>query len=112
MSLKDCIAHDVDRVFLNTSDFCDNITFQVGIVKYNIVGSLQSNTVQNNSGNSAPLQSDSWTLYIKYPLEGAVERAILSSGKRVTINDKPFTVVSISDECGLATVQLSTTLGR
>ena len=111
MSLKDCISRDIERVFLNVNDFCDNLIIQIGATKFNIIGSLQSNLVQNNSGNAQPLQENAWTLYAKYPLEGDV-KALLCAGTRLTIDDKPFTVVSASNEMGLCTVQLNTRVGR
>ena len=112
MSLKDCIARDIDRVFLNTNDYCDNLTIQIGTKKFNVIGSLQSNSVENNSGNSSPLQDISYTLYIKYPLTNDLEQTILSSGTRITIDHKSYSVVSASDEMGLATIQLQTRNGR
>lgn len=112
MSIKDCIARDISRVFLNTNDFCDNLTLQIGTTKLNVIGSLQSNLVQNNSGNGQALQENAYTLYIKYPLELTEECSILSSGARITIGGKSYSVVSVSDEMGLATVQLSTRVGR
>lgn len=113
MSLKDCIARDIEMVFMNTNDFCDNLTIQVGTTKFNVIGSLQSNLVQNNSGsNASPLQDISYTLYIKYPLTEDLERSILSSGTRLTIDNKPFSVVSVSDELGLATIVLQGGRGR
>ena len=111
MSLKDCIARDIERVFLNVNDFCDNLNIQIGTAKFNIIGSLQSNLVQNNSGNSSPLQENAWTLYAKYPLEDTV-RTLLCAGTRLTIDGKSFTVVSVSDEMGLCTVILQGTRGR
>ena len=112
MSLKNLIARDIDAVFLNTNDFCDNICIQVGNRKFNVVGSLQSNSVENNSGNGQPLQSDAWTLYIKYPMVDDLEMTLLSSGTRLTIDNKSFTVVSVSDEMGLATILLQSGRGR
>lgn len=113
MSLKDLIARDINNVFMNTNDFCDNLVIQVGTTKFNVIGSLQSNLVQNNSGsNTSPLQDISYTLYIKYPLTGDLERSILSSGTRIMINNKSFSVVSVSDELGLATVILQGAQGR
>lgn len=113
MSLKDLIARDINNVFLNTNDFCDNLTIQIGTSKFNVIGSLQSNLVQNNSGsNASPLQDISYTLYIKYPLTEDLERSILSSGTRLTINNKSFSVVSVSDEMGLATIILQCGRGR
>ena len=112
MSLKDCIARDIDRVFLNTNDYCDNLTIQIGMKKFNVIGSLQSNSVQNNRGNGQPLQDNSYTLYIKYPMVDDLEMTLLSSGTRLTIDNKSYSVVSVSDELGLATVQLQTRNGR
>ena len=116
MSLKELIARDITNIFMNTNDFCDNLVLQIGRQKFNIIGSLQSNTVTNNSGNSSPLQNDAWTLYIKYPLLEDIDSCILSAGQRVTISSGSksvsFTIVSVSDEMGLATVQLSTNTGR
>ena len=125
MSLKDCITRDIERVFLNVNDFCDNLTIQIGATKFNIIGSLQSNLVQNNSGNSQPLQENAWTLYTKYPLEnspsiegdspsieGDNAKTLLCAGTRLTIDGKSFTVVSVSNEMGLCTVQLNTRVGR
>ena len=112
MSLKDCIARDINTVFQNTNDFCDNLTIQIGSTRFNIIGSLQSNSVENNSGNGQPLQSDAWTLYIKYPMVDDLEHTLLSSGARITIDNKSFTVVSVSDEMGLATILLQSGRGR
>lgn len=114
MSLKSCIARDIEHVFLNTNDFCDNLVLQVGTIRLPIIGSLQSNIVQNNSGNAQPLQKASDILYIKYPIEvtGHEISKLLSAGTRITVDDKPFTVTSISNEMGLATVLLATSTGR
>ena len=120
MSLKELIARDITGIFMNVNDFCDNLNIQIGRKKYNVIGSLQSNTVTNNSGNSSPLQSDAWTLYIKYPLLDDLDNDnILSAGQRIIIinREQPdvamsFTIVSVSDEMGLATIQLSNASGR
>lgn len=112
MSLKNLIVRDIEKVFLNTNDFCDNLTIQIGTKKFNVIGSLQSNSVENNSGNGQPLQSDAWTLYIKYPMADDLEMTLLSSGTRLTIDNKSYSVVSVSDEMGLATIQLDTRGGR
>ena len=121
MSLKELIARDITGIFMNVSDFCDNLNIQIGRKKFNVIGSLQSNTVTNNSGNNAyPLQSDAWVLYIKYPLLDDLEADnILSAGQRIIISSKDsnikdmaFTIVSVSDECGLATINLTNNSGR
>lgn len=120
MSLKELIARDITNIFMNVNDFCDNLNIQIGRKKFNVIGSLQSNTVTNNSGsNASPLQSDTWVLYIKYPLLDDLEAEnILSAGQRIIISngenikDMAFTIVSVSDEMGLATVQLSNNSGR
>ena len=121
MSLKELIARDITGIFMNVNDFCDNLSLQIGRKKFNVIGSLQSNTVTNNSGsNASPLQSDTWVLYIKYPLLDDLDAEnILSSGQRIIITNREqpdvamsFTIVSVSDELGLATVQLSNTSGR
>ena len=122
MSLKELIARDITGVFMNVNDFCDNLNIQIGRKKFNVIGSLQSNTVTNNSGNSSPLQSDTWVLYIKYPLIDdldATQPELLSAGQRIIITNREqpdvamsFTIVSVSDEMGLATIQLSNASGR
>ena len=120
MSLKELIARDITGIFMNVNDFCDNLNIQIGRKKFNVIGSLQSNTVTNNSGNSNPLQSDTWVLYIKYPLLDDLDNDnILSAGQRIIISSKDsnikdmaFTIASVSDELGLATIQLSTSTGR
>ena len=127
MSLKELIARDITGIFMNVNDFCDNLNIQIGRKKFNIIGSLQSNTVTNNSGNSSPLQSDTWVLYIKYPLLNDLtdDSNILSAGQRIIISnnessltgannikDMAFTIVSVSDEMGLARVNLNCNTGR
>ena len=122
MSLKELIARDITGIFMNVNDFCDNLNIQIGRKKFNVIGSLQSNTVTNNSGNSSPLQSDTWVLYIKYPLLDDLETTqpeLLSAGQRIIITNREqpdvamsFTIVSVSDELGLATIQLSNASGR
>ena len=120
MSLKELIARDITNIFMNVNDFCDNLNIQIGRKKFNVIGSLQSNTVTNNSGNSSPLQSDTWVLYIKYPLLDDIDTEnILSAGQRIIISsqdsnikDMAFTIVSVSDEMGLATINLTNNNGR
>lgn len=119
MSLKELIARDITGIFMNVNDFCDNLNIQIGRKKFNVIGSLQSNTVTNNSGNSSPLQSDAWVLYIKYPLLDDLEAEnILSAGQRIIISnndnikDMAFTIVSVSDEMGMATINLTNNSGR
>lgn len=120
MSLKELIKRDIETVFMNVNDFCDNLNIQIGRKKFNVIGSLQSNTVTNNSGNSSPLQSDTWVLYIKYPLLDDIDTEnILSAGQRIIISspdsnikDMAFTIVSVSDEMGLAQVNLNSATGR
>ena len=120
MSLKELIARDITNIFMNVNDFCDNLNIQIGRKKFNVIGSLQSNTVTNNSGNSSPLQSDAWVLYIKYPLLDDIDAEnILSAGQRIIISSKDsnikdmaFTIVSVSDECGIATINLTNNSGR
>ena len=120
MSLKELIARDITGIFMNVNDFCDNLNIQIGRKKFNVIGSLQSNTVTNNSGNSSPLQSDTWVLYIKYPLLDDLDSDnILSAGQRIIISSKDsnikdmaFTIVSVSDEMGLARVNLNCNTGR
>ena len=120
MSLKELIARDITNIFMNVNDFCDNLNIQIGRKKFNVIGSLQSNTVTNNSGNSSPLQSDAWVLYIKYPLIDDLDNDnILSAGQRIIISssdsnikDMAFTIVSVSDECGIATINLTNNSGR
>ena len=121
MSLKELIARDITGIFMNVNDFCDNLNIQIGRKKFNVIGSLQSNTVTNNSGNSSPLQSDTWVLYIKYPLldDLTEDSNILSAGQRIIISspesnikDMAFTIVSVSDEMGLAQVNLNCNSGR
>ena len=126
MSLKELIARDITGIFMNVNDFCDNLNIQIGRKKFNVIGSLQSNTVTNNSGNSAPLQSDTWVLYIKYPLLDDLDNDnILSAGQRIIISnnessltgasnikDMAFTIVSVSDEMGLAKINLTNNSGR
>ena len=127
MSLKELIARDITGIFMNVNDFCDNLNIQIGRKKFNVIGSLQSNTVTNNSGNSSPLQSDTWVLYIKYPLldDLTEDSNILSAGQRIIISnnessltgasnikDMAFTIVSVSDEMGLAKINLTNNSGR
>lgn len=120
MSLKELIARDITNIFMNVNDFCDNLNIQIGRKKFNVIGSLQSNTVDNTSGsNASPLQSDAWVLYIKYPLIDDLETEnILSAGQRIIISngsnikDMAFTIVSVSDEMGLARVNLNCAAGR
>ena len=120
MSLKELIKRDITGIFMNVNDFCDNLNIQIGRKKFNVIGSLQSNTVTNNSGNSSPLQSDTWVLYIKYPLLDDLDNDnILSAGQRIIISSKDsnikdmaFTIVSVSDEMGLARVNLNCNVGR
>lgn len=107
MSLKDLIKRDIDNVFMNTDEFCDNLVMQVNAYRMPIIGSLQQNLVQNNSGNGSALQSVSWSLYVKYPLTEDLNK-LLNTGTRITINDQSYTVVDIADEMGVCRIGLTT----
>lgn len=109
MSLKDAIALDNQRIFMNISEFAEQLSVQIGTTTLSIVGSMQSNAVENNSGNTAPLQSMSWTLYTPYPL---AEQLRVVTGARMSVNGTVYTVDGISDEMGLCTIQLRTAMGR
>ena len=112
MSLKDAIAHDINVVFMNADEFCDNLTIQSGTTKLNVIGSLQQNLIKNNSGNGNVLQSFAWTMYIKYPLNVSSTSRILSSGARILVNSQSFTVVDVAEEMGCATIHLTANGGR
>lgn len=116
MSLKDCIQRDIFNVYMKVDEYCDALTIQIGTTKFDVIGSLQSNSVQNTSGNGQPLQDTAWTLYLPYPLVTSqgnlIARSLLSSGTRITIDGKPYSVISVSDEMGVATIQLHSKTGR
>jgi hypothetical protein len=104
MTLKDRMAQDIFSVFLRTTDFCDELHIQSGTKAVTIIGSLQQNTIENNADHKAPLQSTSWTLYTKYPLDGGFE---WSAGMRAIINGEAYSVVDVGDELGIATIHLT-----
>lgn len=107
MSLKDIIAYDIMNTFLNVDDFCGSIRFQAGSRKATIIGSLQSNLIDNNTGTN-PSQTFSGALYTAYPLimdDGS--QIVLCAGERITLDDVPYTVVSVNNEMGLATILLT-----
>lgn len=116
MSLKDLIAHDVTNIFLNADEFCDNLILQVKDRRIPIVGSLQQNIVQNNSGTGSVLQKVTHVLYIKYPIDlleqDNATGIVLSTGTHITIDDKAFTVTDVAPEMGIATINLSSGTGR
>lgn len=116
MSLKDCIQRDINTVFLNTDEFADNLILQVKDRRIPIVGSLQQNQVQNNSGTGCVLQNVAWVLYIRYPIDLLEQDnsagIVLSTNSHITLNDKSYTIVSVSNEMGIATINLSSGAGR
>lgn len=116
MSLKDLIKRDINAVFMNTNEFCDNLVLQVKDRRIPIVGSLQQESIQNNSGNGSVLQKIAYTLYIRYPIDLLEQNnttgIVLSTGTHVTIDDKSFTIVDLSNEMGIATIHLTTQSGR
>lgn len=112
MSLKDNINNDIHNIFLNALEFADVLQLQVDRKQLIAVGSLQSNKVYNNSGGGGALQSTAYTLYLRYPLlekDMSESKYILSTGTNIIINNIPYRVGDISDEMGLAAVQLQTT---
>lgn len=116
MSLKDCIQRDINTVFLRTEDFCDNLVIQIRDRRIQVIGSLQQESIQNNSGNGSVLQKIAYTLYIKYPIDlleqDNITGIVLSTGTHITIDDKSFTIVDVSNEMGIATIHLTTQNGR
>ena len=116
MSLKDLIKRDINTVFMNPNEFCDNLVLQIRDRRIPIVGSLQQESIQNNSGNGAVLQKIAYTLYISYPIDLLEQNNnagnVLSTGNHITIDDKSFTIVDVSNEMGIATIHLTTQAGR
>lgn len=103
-TLKDIIAADLKTVFFaNSDEFCDSLELSISDkTSYRVFGSLQANTVDNNSfGNSSPLQSFSHTLYCEYPIGGELT---LDTGQVIYIDREPYTVVDITEEMGAATI--------
>lgn len=114
MSLIDCIKRDNSRVFMKCGEFAEDLRIQICDKFVTVKGSLQQESINNNAGNASPLQQIAYTLYLPYPiaLENESIRALFSSGTRITINNKAFSVVDVSDELGLATIHLKAGSGR
>lgn len=111
-TLKEQIASDIGAIFCkNADEFCDLL--KIGLDSkhtFEVYGSMQSNAVDNNSGNNAPLQKVSRTLLVPYPIAGTLE---VNVGDPLYINDIPYRVSDINpDEMGLATILLEKAADR
>lgn len=99
MSLKDLIAADINNVFFkDASEFCDEL--KIGFSSSNFAyyyGSLQSNNVQNNSGNSGPLVQFSHTLYVP---SANFEGVNFHAGMAIYIDDVVYKIVDYRLEMG------------
>lgn len=104
MNLKDRIAKDTYRVFLKETEYADKL--KIGTNSTNcisVLGSMQANEVDNNSGTGVTLQSFSHTLYCAYPIGGKLS---LNAGQIIFINDVSYKVLDLNDEMGVATIHL------
>ena len=105
-TLKEQIASDIGAIFCkNADEFCDRL--KIGLDSkhvFEVYGSMQNNTVDNNAGNSAPLQKVSHTLLVPYPIgDGELE---VNVGEPIYIDGVAYRVCDISDEMGVATILL------
>lgn len=106
MSLKSIIQSDINNVFFkNDEEYSDYM--KIGTNSANavsVLGSLQVNTIDNNSGNNAALQAFSHTLHIPYPIGGVIK---VNAGQILYIDDIAYRVNDISIEYGVATILLN-----
>lgn len=105
MALKDLIASDIKNVFCkNDKEFCDKLKVGFSSENYGYYfGSLQSNDVQNNSGNNAALVQFNHTLYIESaPFVGVNFHA----GMALYIDDKVYKIVDFREEMGMLEIHL------
>lgn len=105
MSLKELIASDIKTIFLKDDlEFADALT--IGTSSNDTVqtfGSLQSNLVENNSGNASALQSFSWILYVSTE---DIESFHFRIGQTMYINNTAYKIQTISDEMGVSSIGL------
>ena len=104
MSLKSIIQNDITSIFLaDAEEFADAL--KIGISSTNFVetfGSLQSNLVDNSTGN-APLQAFSWMLLVSTQ---AIAPLNLRTGQTIYINNSPYKITTMSDEMGISNIGL------
>ena len=105
MSLKELIASDIKTIFLKDDlEFADALT--IGTSSNDTVqtfGSLQSNLVENNAGNTNALQSFSWILYVSTE---DIESFHFRVGQTMYINNTAYKIQTISDEMGVSSIGL------
>lgn len=106
MSLRDLIQSDIANVFFrDTQDYAESLKIGTNSANAEMcLGSLQANTVDNTSGNTAALQAFSHVLYVPYPIGGKLR---LNAGQIIYINDVAYKVNDITDEYDVATIMLS-----
>lgn len=102
MGLKDEISRDVLSVFMNVGEFADVVEILKGGENVTVLGSLQALDVENNAGGDV-LARSSFVLYVPYPLQGG---ATLAPSDRIRVNSQHYTVDSVADEMGVATIHL------
>lgn len=105
MTLKDLIASDIKNVFCkNDDEFCDKLKVGFSSENYGYYyGSLQSNEVQNNSGNNSPLVQFSHTLHIEAaPFAGVNFHA----GMAIYVEDRAYKIVDSREEMGMLEMHL------
>lgn len=102
MGLKDEISRDVLSVFMNVGEFADVVEIMKGGENVTVLGSLQALDVENNAGGDV-LARSSFTLYIPYPLPNG---ATLAPSDRIRVNGAHYSVDSVADELGVATIHL------
>lgn len=105
MSLKSLIESDIKSVFLaNDLEFADELI--IGVSSSETVrtfGSLQSNLIDNNTGNASALQAFSWMLYVSTE---DIESFHFRVGQTMYINNTAYKIQTISDEMGVSSIGL------
>ena len=105
MTLKNLIESDIRNVFFK-DDTEFNVLVAVGTSSRNarmIYATLQSNTIDNNSGNAAPLQQFSHTFGCAFE---DVEDLNLHAGSTLYIKNTSYRIVSMTIEMGVLTAIL------
>lgn len=94
------IEEDISNVFCkDDTEFCETLYIGTNSTnKTKAFGSLQTNTINNNAGNTAPLQRFSHSLNCPY---ADVYHLNIKAGMTIYINDKAFRVVSVTIEMGM-----------
>lgn len=112
MTFKECIANDINSVFINTDEFADRVKLDMGAGAKEISIVLDSEQLTHNA-NIQELNQGTGDIFFYVSKAAFVEAfgRIPRDGDALKFNKVPCTVESVKDTNGVLSITLSYNVG-